>query len=46
LGEIPLHIDIRENSDNGTPVVMAKPESEHTKAYEQIAKNIIENLEN
>lgn len=44
LGEIPLHIDIRENSDNGTPIVMAKPDCEHTKAYEQIAKNIVEQL--
>lgn len=44
LGEIPLHINIRENSDNGTPIVMAEPESPYTKAYEEIAvkiKNIL-----
>lgn len=40
LGEIPLHIDIRENADNGTPIVMAKPESEYTLAYEDIAAKI------
>lgn len=40
LGEIPLHIDIRENADNGTPIVMAEPESPHTKAYEAIAAQL------
>lgn len=40
LGEIPLHYDIRENADNGTPIVYAQPESPHTKAYEQIAMKI------
>ena len=46
LGEIPLHLSIRENSDNGTPIVMANPDSPYTKAYEQIAKNIVKILEN
>ena len=45
LGEIPLHIEIRENADNGTPIVMANPDSEHTKAYEQIAQKIIDELQ-
>lgn len=40
LGEIPLHYDIRENADNGTPIVYAQPESPHTKAYEAIAEKI------
>ena len=40
LGEIPLHYDIRLNSDNGTPIVISKPDSPHTKAYEEIAKQI------
>ena len=44
LGEIPLHIDIRTNSDNGTPIVMAEPEGEYTKTYEEIAQKIIEQL--
>ena len=44
LGEIPLHFDIRENADNGTPIVMAKPDSEHTKSYENIAQKIIDEL--
>lgn len=40
LGEIPLHYSIRENADNGTPIVFAAPESEYTKAYEAIAQKI------
>ena len=40
LGEIPLHYSIRENADNGTPIVFAAPDSEYTKAYENIAQKI------
>lgn len=40
LGEIPLHYSIRENADNGTPIVFAAPDSEYTKAYEAIAQKI------
>jgi len=41
LGEIPLHIVIRENADNGTPVVYAHPESEYAKAYLKIAEQLL-----
>lgn len=44
LGEIPLHYAIRENADNGTPIVFADPDSPHTKAYEDIARKIIAGL--
>lgn len=44
LGEIPLHIDIRSNADNGTPIVMSQPESEYTKIYENIAQKVIAQL--
>lgn len=44
LGEIPLHYAIRENADNGTPIVFADPDSPHTQAYEEIAKKIITKL--
>ncbi len=44
LGEIPLHYAIRENADNGTPIVFAEPESVYTEAYETIAKKIIAKL--
>ena len=44
LGEIPLHYALRENADNGTPIVFADPDSPHTQAYEEIAKKIIAKL--
>ncbi len=44
LGEIPLHLEIRENSDSGTPIVFSKPESPHTKAYEEIAAKVKKTL--
>lgn len=44
LGDIPLDINIRENADAGTPIVAALPDSEHTKAYENIAQKIIKAL--
>ena len=31
LGAVPLHMDIREQSDAGAPVVVSSPDSEHTK---------------
>lgn len=40
LGEIPLHLSIRQNADAGTPIVLAEPESPHTKAYLEIAEKI------
>lgn len=40
LGEIPLHYAIRENADNGTPIVFASPESPYAKAYEDIAAKV------
>ena len=40
LGEIPLHMDIRETSDQGTPIVVHNPDSPHTATYIDIAKKI------
>jgi len=40
LGEVPLHMEIRELSDAGTPVVMAKPDGENAKAYAAIAARV------
>ncbi len=37
LGEIPLHIDIRANSDSGRPIVATKPESLHAQIFRDIA---------
>lgn len=38
LGEVPLHIAIRETSDAGTPVGVTDPDGPHAKAYSAIAK--------
>jgi ATP-binding protein involved in chromosome partitioning len=37
LGEIPLHIDIRANSDSGRPIVATMPESLHAQIFRDIA---------
>ena len=44
LGEIPLHLDIRTHADNGDPIVLAKPESIHAKAYMNIAKILMDKM--
>ncbi len=44
LGAIPLHMDIRHHSDEGTPIVIAKPDSEHSKIYKNIALKIATKL--
>ncbi|XP_073433933.1 iron-sulfur cluster transfer protein NUBPL isoform X3 [Dendrobates tinctorius] len=41
LGDIPLHINIRETCDLGKPVVVSDPESSEAKAYMAIAQQII-----
>jgi len=45
LGEIPLHMSIRETSDGGNPIVVSEPEGEHAKAYRSIADKVWENIE-
>lgn len=40
LGEIPLHLDIRETSDAGDPIVLSKPESVEAQSYLEIARKI------
>ena len=37
LGAVPLHMDIRLNSDAGTPVVVSEPEGPHAEIYRKIA---------
>ena len=44
LGEIPLHLSIRENADNGTPIVISEPEGPFAKAYLDIAEKIRQSL--
>lgn len=44
LGEIPLDIAIRETSDDGQPIVMSQPDSEHAKVYRRIAARVWEKV--
>ncbi|KAG2497962.1 hypothetical protein HYH03_004223 [Edaphochlamys debaryana] len=41
LGEVPLHVDIQEKSDAGTPVVAADPQGPLAAAYVGIAERIM-----
>ncbi len=45
LGEVPLHISIRETSDSGTPIVVSDAAGEHAKAYKAIADKIWDKIE-
>jgi ATP-binding protein involved in chromosome partitioning len=45
LGEVPLHIDIRELSDAGTPVVATAPDSVHAKIFMGLAEALKTRLE-
>jgi ATP-binding protein involved in chromosome partitioning len=44
LGEVPLHMTIREKSDSGLPVVATEPDSEHTQIYRAIAAKVLDQL--
>jgi len=44
LGEIPLHMSIREHSDAGHPTMVAEPDGPHAKAYRDIALKIATRL--
>jgi ATP-binding protein involved in chromosome partitioning len=44
LGEVPLHIAIRETSDGGNPIVVAMPQSEHAQIFRRIAARLVEKL--
>jgi ATP-binding protein involved in chromosome partitioning len=45
LGEVPLAIGIRENSDAGRPVVATDPEGPHAAVYRAIAEQVKAHLE-
>lgn len=45
LGEIPLHLDIRETSDGGQPIVVSRPDSDHAAAFRAIANRLWEQLD-
>ncbi|XP_077675138.1 iron-sulfur cluster transfer protein NUBPL isoform X2 [Eretmochelys imbricata] len=44
LGDIPLHVNIRETCDAGQPIVISQPQSDTAKAYLRIATEIVRRL--
>jgi ATP-binding protein involved in chromosome partitioning len=44
LGEVPLHMSIREKSDTGLPVVATEPDGPHAKIYRDIAAKVWEQI--
>jgi ATP-binding protein involved in chromosome partitioning len=44
LGEVPLHMDIREKSDAGLPVVATEPDGPHARTYRDIAARVRDEL--
>jgi ATP-binding protein involved in chromosome partitioning len=44
LGEVPLHMDIREKSDAGLPVVATEPDGVHAKIYRDMAAKVHDQL--
>uniref|UniRef100_A0A9L0SPY9 Iron-sulfur cluster transfer protein NUBPL n=1 Tax=Equus caballus TaxID=9796 RepID=A0A9L0SPY9_HORSE len=44
LGDVPLHLNIREASDTGQPIVFSQPESDEAKAYLRIAAEVVKRL--
>ena len=45
LGEVPLHMAIREKSDAGLPVVATEPDGPHAAAYRDIAAKVRDQLQ-
>jgi ATP-binding protein involved in chromosome partitioning len=44
LGEVPLHMTIREKSDSGMPVVATESDGPHAKIYREIAARVLEQI--
>jgi ATP-binding protein involved in chromosome partitioning len=44
LGEVPLHMDIRERSDAGMPVVATAPNGAHAEIFRGIAARVREQI--
>nr|XP_046268000.1 iron-sulfur protein NUBPL isoform X1 [Scatophagus argus] len=45
LGDVPLHINIREMSDRGKPVVVSSPDSPEAEAYRRVASAVVQRLQ-
>jgi len=44
LGQLPLHISLREDLDRGQPTVVSRPDSEFTELYRQLAGQVAAQL--
>ncbi|KAG5857474.1 hypothetical protein ANANG_G00019840 [Anguilla anguilla] len=44
LGDVPLHLNIREMSDRGQPVVVSSPDSPEAEAYRKVASAVVQRL--
>ncbi|XP_020772633.1 iron-sulfur protein NUBPL isoform X2 [Boleophthalmus pectinirostris] len=44
LGDVPLHLSIRETSDSGKPVVVSAPDSPEAEAYKRLAAAVVQRL--
>jgi ATP-binding protein involved in chromosome partitioning len=44
LGDVPLHLDVREGADRGCPVLATQPHSPLSSAYLAIASRLLEKL--
>ncbi|HPG88357.1 MAG TPA: P-loop NTPase [Hyphomicrobium sp.] len=45
LGEVPLHMDIRETSDSGKPVTATAPDSVHANIFRELAVKVWSEVE-
>ncbi|ELR19252.1 ATP/GTPbinding-like protein [Acanthamoeba castellanii str. Neff] len=45
LGEVPLHMTIRETSDSGRPVVVSQPSSPQAEAFKHIARQVLDKIQ-
>ncbi len=45
IGEIPLHMSIRETSDDGRPIVSVEPDGPHAMIYRGIADRVAEKID-
>ncbi|KAG0259784.1 hypothetical protein DFQ27_003904 [Actinomortierella ambigua] len=44
LGDVALHAEICQLSDQGKPVVVSRPDSKHTQYYKDIARKVVQKL--
>ncbi|KAK7903905.1 hypothetical protein WMY93_016512 [Mugilogobius chulae] len=44
LGDVPLHLSIRETSDSGKPVVISAPNSPEADSYKKLASAVVQRL--